>query len=93
MGGEQSGTGMRLWVADTGPGIDEAQQPHIFERFYRGRTHSDDGAEITGSGLGLSIVASIVQAHGWKIRVESAPEDGVGQGAKLVIEVDEWMLR
>ncbi|MFZ1752365.1 MAG: HAMP domain-containing sensor histidine kinase, partial [Caldilineaceae bacterium] len=73
---------IRLWVADTGPGIDPAQQPHIFERFYRGRTQTEDGAEIPGSGLGLSIVASIVQAHGWDIRVES----GVGEGTKFVID-------
>lgn len=71
LGGEQTATGNRLWVADTGPGIDEAVQPHIFDRFYRGHTHRDDGAEIPGSGLGLSIVASIVQTHGWTIGVES----------------------
>lgn len=88
IGAEENDGAIRLWVADTGPGIDEAVQPHIFERFYRGRTHSDDGAEIPGSGLGLSIVASIVQAHGWKIWVES----GVREGAKFVIGMDNEVL-
>jgi len=57
-------------------------QPHIFERFYRGRTHRADGGEIPGSGLGLSIVASIVQAHGWTIGVESV----AGSGARFEIQ-------
>jgi two-component system OmpR family sensor kinase len=82
LGGEQTATGVCLWVADTGPGIDESVQPHIFERFYRGRTHNADGTEIPGSGLGLSIVASVVQAHGWKIEVESVP----GAGSRFVID-------
>ncbi len=82
LSGEQTATGIRLWVADSGPGIDESVQPHIFERFYRGRTHGTDGAEIPGSGLGLSIVASVVQAHGWTIVVESR----AGEGTNFVIE-------
>ncbi len=84
IGAAQDGGEVRLWVADTGPGIDEAEQPRIFERFYRGRTRTDDGAEIPGSGLGLSIVASVVQAHGWRIRVESA----VGKGTRFVIQTE-----
>ena len=87
IGAEESNGIIRLWVADSGPGIDESVQAHIFERFYRGRTRTDAGTEIPGSGLGLSIVASVVQAHGWKIRVES----GVGEGAKFVIEIDGGM--
>jgi len=82
IGAAEIGGAVRVWVADTGPGIDPAQQPHIFERFYRGRTRTDDGAEIPGSGLGLSIVASVIQAHGWTIRMESAPR----QGAHFVID-------
>ena len=82
IGAERAGSSVRLWVRDNGPGIDPAQHAHIFDRFYRGRTRSDDGQEIPGSGLGLSIVASIVQAHGWTIHVESA----VGQGARFVID-------
>jgi signal transduction histidine kinase len=63
--------GLHLWVQDNGRGIHPDDLPHIFERFYRGR---DSHAE--GYGLGLSIVQSIVQAHGAKIEVESSPGEG-----------------
>lgn len=84
LGAEEVGETVRVWVADTGPGIEPGRQTHIFERFYRGRTRQDDGQEIPGSGLGLSIVAGVVHAHGWTIRVESR----VGEGSKFVIEND-----
>lgn len=82
IGAEEQAGAVRLWVADSGPGIEPAQHAHIFERFYRGRTRTDDGREIPGSGLGLSIVAGIVHAHGWMIRVDSEP----GHGARFVID-------
>lgn len=84
LGAGADGERVTLWVADSGPGIDPAQQAHIFERFYRGRTRGEDGQEIPGSGLGLSIVASVIQAHGWQVRVESA----VGAGTRFVIEAE-----
>jgi signal transduction histidine kinase len=74
---EKAGPAARFWVRDTGPGISPDDLPHIFERFYRGRT-----AGRQGSGLGLSIVQSIVQAHGGSIQVESEP----GAGARFIIE-------
>lgn len=77
IGGERSGDQLRLWVQDTGPGISEEDLPRIFDRFYRGRT-----AQGSGSGLGLSIVSSLVQAHGGKVAVENRPEGG----AKFIIE-------
>ena len=52
-----------LTVADTGPGIPEADIDHIFERFYR----SDNARAMPGSGLGLSIVAQIVTDHGGQV--------------------------
>ncbi len=58
-------------VRDTGPGIDPALTPTIFERFVRG-----DGsrARATGStGLGLAIVTAVVEAHGGRAEVESVP--------------------
>jgi two-component system OmpR family sensor kinase len=60
-----------LEVRDTGPGIDPELVPTIFERFVRG-----DGsrARATGStGLGLAIVTAVVDAHGGRAEVESAP--------------------
>lgn len=57
-------------VIDEGPGIPEAEQPHVFDRFYRGESRG----EIQGSGLGLSIAAQAVsRAHGTLRLVESRP--------------------
>lgn len=61
-------------VTDTGSGISAEDLPHIFERFYRGKTTRE------GSGLGLAIVQSILQAHSGEIRVESEP----GQGSRFI---------
>ena len=54
--------GARIEVTDTGVGIDPAELPHIFERFYRGSRANE--ARGSGSGLGLAIVRSIVDMHG-----------------------------
>lgn len=61
-------------VADTGPGLGEDDAARVFERFYRAdasRTRASGG-----SGLGLSIVAAIVAAHGGTVGVDSAPGKG-----------------
>jgi signal transduction histidine kinase len=60
-------------VTDQGPGIPPADQPHIFDKFYRG-TNVDSGVE--GSGLGLAIVKNIVESHQVRIWVESAVDKG-----------------
>jgi two-component system OmpR family sensor kinase len=52
----------RLSVIDTGPGIAPDDRQRVFERFYRGG--AQDGEQATGSGLGLSIVRRIANAHG-----------------------------
>lgn len=58
-------------VADNGPGIPLADQPHIFEKFYRG---SNLSANTPGTGLGLSIVQAIVEKHHGRIWLESSPD-------------------
>ena len=65
-----------LEVADDGPGLTERQQQLVFERFYRADSSRgrEDGAG--GSGLGLSIVASVAQAHGGTAAVRSRPGGG-----------------
>ncbi|WP_235021841.1 sensor histidine kinase [Rathayibacter sp. VKM Ac-2754] len=58
-------------ITDSGPGIDPALVPVLFERFARG---DSSRARTTGStGLGLAIVAAVVDAHGGRVLVESAP--------------------
>ena len=61
-------------VEDSGIGIPEKDQPHIFERFYRvDKSHS---REIGGTGLGLAIVRSTVIAHRGSVKVYSSPGEG-----------------
>jgi len=70
---------VRLEVIDHGIGIPPGEQHKIFEKFYR---VGDPLVHNTkGSGLGLSLVRHIVQAHGGEISVESAP----GKGSKFTI--------
>jgi len=62
-----------ITVSDTGPGINDEDQQHLFEKFYR--VESSEKA-VPGSGLGLAISQRIVEAHNGKIEVESK----VGKG-------------
>jgi signal transduction histidine kinase len=71
---EPTADGARIDVTDTGVGIDPAELPHIFERFYRGSRANE--ARGSGSGLGLAIVRSIVDIHGGTVTVESGLEAG-----------------
>jgi signal transduction histidine kinase len=71
--------GARIEVIDTGVGIDASELPRIFDRFYRGAEANE--ARGTGSGLGLSIVKSIVDMHRGTIAVESQ----VGRGTRFVV--------
>ncbi len=64
-------------VADNGIGITPDELPRIFERFYRGdRSRTRETGWLGGSGLGLSIVKHILEAHGEQITVRSQPEQG-----------------
>ena len=67
-------------VRDTGYGIPAEALPYLFDRFYRVPDHE---VEIEGSGLGLSIVKSIVEKHGGRVWVESQ----VGQGSTFAFTV------
>jgi two-component system sensor histidine kinase MprB len=61
-----------LTVDDEGPGIDESDRPHIFDRFYR----SEESRAMPGSGLGLAIVRQVIDRHGGRIEVSQAPSGG-----------------
>jgi two-component system phosphate regulon sensor histidine kinase PhoR len=67
-----------LQVTDQGPGIPAADQPHIFDKFYRATNIESD---VEGSGLGLAIVKNIVENHQGRIWVEST----VGKGSSFFI--------
>jgi two-component system NtrC family sensor kinase len=67
-----------LRITDTGPGIPPADQPHIFEKFYRA---SNVPKGVGGSGLGLAIVKSIVENHQGRIWVESL----LGKGSAFTV--------
>ncbi|HUF13936.1 MAG TPA: ATP-binding protein [Longimicrobiales bacterium] len=67
-------------VADTGSGVDPAELPFVFERFWQGR-----GALGRGAGLGLPIARGIVEAHGGTISAESSP--GVGSVFRFILPI------
>ena len=68
-------------AAHAGPGIPVADQPRIFDKFYRG----SNIAEVEGSGLGLAIVKTIVESHQGRIWVESI--EGKGSSFFIVLPV------
>jgi two-component system sensor histidine kinase MprB len=59
-------------VRDHGAGVDEADLPYVFDRFYRGR--NSRGSQ--GSGLGLAIVRQVTEQHGGSASVLNAPDGG-----------------
>jgi heavy metal sensor kinase len=68
-------------VSDTGIGIPQYDQLHVFDRFYR--VDKARSRELGGAGLGLSIVRWIVEVHGGKISIDS----GLGRGSKFIVEL------
>jgi len=76
---ERAADAMTVSVRDFGCGIDGADLPHIFQRFYR----ADKSRTSEGYGLGLSIAESIAKAHGAEISVSSAP----GEGATFTVRL------
>jgi two-component system, OmpR family, phosphate regulon sensor histidine kinase PhoR len=72
---------IEIRVADLGPGIPVNERASIFDSFFRGQLPLKD--QIHGTGLGLSLVKSIVEAHGGTVRVNS----GGRQGAEFIITI------
>jgi two-component system sensor histidine kinase GlrK len=65
---------LEIAVSDSGPGIAAEDLPHIFERFYQGRTKAKNAS--AGSGLGLALAKKVVEAHGGRIWIESEVRKG-----------------
>ena len=72
---------VRLWVRDTGPGLDVAALDQLFTRRYRGAASRTQRAE--GMGIGLSIVDAIARGHGGRASADNEP----GGGARFTIEL------
>ncbi len=77
-----SGKALAISITDDGIGIDAADLPHVFDRFYR--TGQSRRRGIAGTGLGLAIAKAIVEAHGGTIAVAS---EGLGQGVTAAIRI------
>jgi signal transduction histidine kinase len=83
-----TGADLMIEVADAGPGFPDDYLPQAFERFSRpdsGRTRSDGG-----SGLGLSIVKAIAQAHGGRATARNQPSGGAAVRMDLPGAVEDW---
>jgi signal transduction histidine kinase len=65
--------GVRVEVADTGPGVATDDQSKVFQRFYQGSKHREQRGS---SGLGLAIVKRVAELHGGRVGLDSAPARG-----------------
>ncbi len=76
-----SGTAIQVAVHDQGDGIPSKEIPHLFEPFFRGERARR--GQIQGSGLGLSLVKQVVEAHGGSVDVVSTP----GAGSTFMVQL------
>lgn len=72
-----------LSVSDTGPGIEESDLAHIWDRFYRAERSRRRSDTSDGAGLGLATVRGIVEAHGGRVEARSSP----GRGATFTVRL------
>lgn len=77
-------------IADNGPGIHQKDMPHVFERFYRGRTNgqrsSEDSQEVSGIGLGLHLARELIEGMNGTISVNSR----LGAGSTFIVKIPVW---
>jgi signal transduction histidine kinase len=77
---------IRLWVDDEGSGVPEEDRGRIWEPYFRMASHRESA--VAGSGIGLSVVREVAEAHGGRARVET----GERGGARFVIEIPAEVL-
>ena len=70
----QLGEEVQFAVTDSGPGLDQEQLEHVFDRFWR--ADSSESQSVGGTGLGLAIAKSLVELHGGAISADSSPGEG-----------------
>lgn len=75
----EDGTNIVIEIADTGPGIPEEEQPHVWEELYRGEA----GRGVPGSGLGLALVRAITERHNGRVSLRSR----LGQGTVFTLRL------
>jgi two-component system OmpR family sensor kinase len=78
LGSEIRNGAVRLWVADSGPGVPDHERERIFDRFHRA---GDVRRRSDGAGLGLAIVSAIAEAHGGRVELDSR----AGHGATFTL--------
>ena len=83
LGAVRHGDRVEVSVADTGPGIAAADQPHLFDRFYQARSSVAPATGEGGKGLGLAIVKRIAELHDGVVSVVSE----AGAGTRVVLSV------
>src|SRR5262245_13886477 len=81
VGAAVNGTTVQIRIADRGLGIDAADLPHVFKPFHRGRRAVE--AQVRGTGIGLSVVRHVIDAHRGDVRIDSRP----GEGTTVVVEL------
>lgn len=74
---------LRISVTDTGVGINKKDLPNISERFYRGKNIEN---EVSGTGIGLSIVKGIINDYGWDMKIKSK------EGSGTIVEISRIVL-
>jgi two-component system sensor histidine kinase MprB len=82
VGTDESGARTRLEVLDDGPGVADDEVDRLWDRFWRAPGSQD----VPGSGLGLSIVREVVEAHGGTVHAANRPEGGLAVGFTLPVQ-------
>jgi len=85
---QREGGQVRVSVSDTGAGIAEADQPHLFDRFYQVRQSVAPATGEGGKGLGLAIVKRIAELHGGSVAVSSRLGEGTMVTLSLPVAAD-----